>query len=100
MKSDLLAIDAIEYRKSAEYHNPDYFPMSDSRGNSRSTKEPGLFGVHRPNGFVRIRSAMKTLDRQELDVVNKTQSNSALRDWRGHFMPEFVRQGAESVAES
>ena len=33
---------------------------------------------------------MKTLDRQKLDVVNKTRSNPALRDWRGQFTPEFV----------
>ena len=32
---------------------------------------------------------MKTLDRQKLDVVNKTRSNPALRDWRGQFTPEF-----------
>jgi hypothetical protein len=33
---------------------------------------------------------MKIFDRQKLDVVNKTQSNPALRDWRGQFTPEFV----------
>jgi len=33
---------------------------------------------------------MKTLDRQTLDVVTKTQSNPALRDWCGQFTPEFV----------
>lgn len=32
---------------------------------------------------------MKTLDRQNLDVVNQTQSNPALLDWRGQFTPEF-----------
>ena len=31
---------------------------------------------------------MKTLDRQKLDVVNKTQSN--IFGWRGQFTPEFV----------
>lgn len=29
------------------------------------------------------------LNRQKLDVVNKTQSNPVSRDWRGHFTPEF-----------
>ena len=43
---------------------------------------------------------MKTLDRQKLDVVNKTRSNPALRDWRGQFTPEFVRQGVKTFAES
>jgi hypothetical protein len=33
---------------------------------------------------------LKIFDRQKLDVVNKTQSNPALRDWRGQFTPEFV----------
>jgi hypothetical protein len=33
---------------------------------------------------------MKTLDRQKLDVVHQTWSDPALRDWRGHFPPEFV----------
>ena len=37
-----------------------------------------------------IGAAMKTLDRQKLNVVNKTRSNPALRDWRGQFTPEFV----------
>jgi hypothetical protein len=31
---------------------------------------------------------VKPLDRQKLDVVNKTRSN--LFGWRGPFMPEFV----------
>ncbi|PYL08943.1 MAG: hypothetical protein DME33_05725, partial [Verrucomicrobia bacterium] len=31
---------------------------------------------------------MKTLDRQKLDVVNKTRSN--IFGWRGQFTPEFV----------
>ncbi len=31
---------------------------------------------------------MKTLDRQQLDVVNKTRSN--IFGWRGQFTPEFV----------
>ena len=31
---------------------------------------------------------MKTLDRQKLDVVNKTRGN--LFGWRGQFTPEFV----------
>jgi hypothetical protein len=31
---------------------------------------------------------MKTLDRQKLDVVNKTRSN--LFGWRGQFTPESV----------
>ena len=35
---------------------------------------------------------MKTLDRQKLDVTNKTRSNPALRDWRGQFTPEFVER--------
>ena len=43
---------------------------------------------------------MKILDRQKLDVTNKTRSNPALRDWRGQFTPEFVRQSAEVFAES
>jgi hypothetical protein len=34
---------------------------------------------------------MKTLDRQKLDVVNKTRSNPALRDWRSQFAPELTR---------
>ena len=33
---------------------------------------------------------MKTLDRQKLDVANKTRSNPALRDWRGYFTAEFI----------
>lgn len=41
---------------------------------------------------------MKTLDRQKLDVVNKTRSN--LFGWRGLFTPEFVRHGAGDFAES
>lgn len=32
---------------------------------------------------------MKILDRQELDFVNKTRSNPALRDRRGQFTTEF-----------
>ena len=32
---------------------------------------------------------MNPLDRQKLDVVNKTRSNPAVRDWRGQFTPEF-----------
>ena len=31
---------------------------------------------------------MKTLDRQNLDVTNKTRSN--IFGWRGRFTPEFV----------
>jgi len=31
---------------------------------------------------------MKPLDRQKLDVVNKTRSN--IFGWRGQFTPEFV----------
>ena len=31
---------------------------------------------------------MKTLDRQKLDVTNKTRSN--IFGWRGQFTPEFV----------
>jgi len=31
---------------------------------------------------------VKTLDRQKLDVVNKTRSN--IFGWRGQFMPEFI----------
>lgn len=31
---------------------------------------------------------MKTLDRQELDVVSQTRSD--LFGWRGQFTPEFV----------
>ena len=34
---------------------------------------------------------MKTLDRQKLDVLNKTRSNSDLRSWRGQFTPELTR---------
>ena len=41
---------------------------------------------------------MKTLDRQKLDVVNKTRSNPALRDWRGQFTPEFVEFPRNSIA--
>ena len=37
-----------------------------------------------------LQSNMKTLDRQKLDVVHKTRSNAALRDWRGQFTLEFV----------
>jgi hypothetical protein len=43
---------------------------------------------------------MKTLDRQKLDVTNKTRSNPALRGWQRQFRPEFVRQSAEVFAES
>ncbi|MBE0545516.1 MAG: hypothetical protein IH623_29620 [Verrucomicrobia bacterium] len=33
---------------------------------------------------------MKTLDRQKLDVVNKTRSNlESFRGWRGQFTPEL-----------
>lgn len=35
---------------------------------------------------------MKTLDRQKLDVVNKTRNSPALRDWRGQFTPKFVER--------
>ena len=45
-----------------------------------------------------IGAAMETLDRQKLDVVNKPRSN--LFGWRGQFTPEFVRQSAETFAES
>jgi hypothetical protein len=31
---------------------------------------------------------MKTLDRQKLDVANKTRSN--IFGWRGQFTPEFL----------
>jgi len=41
---------------------------------------------------------MKTLNRQKLDVVNKTRSN--IFGWRGQFTPEFVRHGALNFAES
>jgi hypothetical protein len=41
---------------------------------------------------------MKTLDRQKLNVANKTRSN--IFGSRGQFTPEFVRQGAEVFAES
>lgn len=41
---------------------------------------------------------MKTLDRQKLDVVNKTRSN--IFGWRGQFTPEFVRHGARNFAVS
>jgi hypothetical protein len=37
---------------------------------------------------------MKTLDRQEQDVVHKTRSN--LFGWRGQFTPEFVNRFAVS----
>jgi hypothetical protein len=33
---------------------------------------------------------IKSLDRQKMDVVNKTRSNSELRDWHGPFTPEIV----------
>ena len=33
---------------------------------------------------------MNTLDRQKLDVVNKTRSN--IFGWRGQFTPEFVER--------
>ena len=39
---------------------------------------------------------MKTLDRQKLDVVNKTRSNPALRDWRGQFTPGLANAGGVS----
>jgi len=39
---------------------------------------------------------MKTLDRQKLDVVNKTRSNPALRDWRGPFSTGLANPGAVS----
>ena len=48
-----------------------------------------------PNG-----STSLCYDHQKLDVVNQTRSNRALRDWRGQFTPEFVRQSAEVLAES
>lgn len=33
---------------------------------------------------------MKTLDRPKPEVIHKTRSNPALRDWRGPLAPEFV----------
>lgn len=33
---------------------------------------------------------MRTLDREKLDVVNKTWSNPALWDWRGQSTLEFI----------
>ena len=34
---------------------------------------------------------MKILDRQKLDLVNKTRSNpESFRGWLGQFTPEFV----------
>lgn len=33
---------------------------------------------------------MKTLDRQQLDVVHKTRSNPAARDSSGQFTPGLV----------
>lgn len=38
---------------------------------------------------------MKTLDRQELDVVNQTRSN--LFGWRDQFTPEFVARDLRGV---
>ena len=38
--------------------------------------------------FGRLASTVRTLDRQKLDVVNKTRSN--IFGWRGQFTPEFV----------
>ena len=43
---------------------------------------------------------MKPSDHQTLDVTNKTRSNPALRNSRGQFTPEFVRQKVEVFAES
>jgi len=35
----------------------------------------------------------ETLDRQKLDVVNKTRSNpESVRGWRRQFTPEFVER--------
>ena len=42
---------------------------------------------------------MRILDRQKLDVVNKTRSNPALRDWRGQSTPEFVAQDLRVAAK-
>lgn len=36
-------------------------------------------------------------NRQKLDVVSKTRSNPALRDWRGQFTPEV---GARDLREA
>jgi hypothetical protein len=42
---------------------------------------------------------MKTLDRQKLEVTNRTRSNPVLRDWCGQFTPEFaVRDLREAVS--
>lgn len=38
---------------------------------------------------------MKTLDRQKLDVVNKTRSN--IFGWRGQFTPEFRARGLRAA---
>jgi len=38
---------------------------------------------------------MKTLDRQKLDVVNKTRSN--IFGWCGQFTPEFVARGLRTA---
>jgi hypothetical protein len=35
-----------------------------------------------------VSQPMKTLDRQKLDVVNKTRRN--IFDWCGPFTPEFI----------
>ena len=34
---------------------------------------------------------MNTLDRQKLNITNKTRSN--IFGWRGQFTPEFVERG-------
>ena len=41
---------------------------------------------------------MKTLDRQKLDVVNKTRSNTF--GWRGQFTPEFVTRDLRKPVNS
>jgi hypothetical protein len=43
---------------------------------------------------------MKPFDRQKLDLVNQTRSNSALRDWRAQFAPEFVARDLRTAVNS
>ncbi|HEY9172154.1 MAG TPA: hypothetical protein VI136_07720 [Verrucomicrobiae bacterium] len=38
---------------------------------------------------------MKTLNRQKLDVVNKTRSN--IFGWRGQFTPEFLSESRAAL---
>jgi len=69
--------------------------VANYRRNARLVKKPEFSVRSRiliPKITLHETHAMKTLDRQMLDVVHKTRSTPALRDWRGQFTPEFIEQ--------